>query len=242
MAERIQSLVEAQRRLLGDISHELRSPLARQNVAIGIARRRAGPELTVTLDRIAREAERLNEMIGQLLTLSRTEVGADTLNTRPIDLCALVKEIADNANFEARARDRAVRVTTMESCNPHGAPELLSSAIENVVRNAVRYTAPQTEVEISVRCEESNHQPHAVVSVRDHGPGVIDKEIQEIFRPFYRVEDARDRKTGGTGLGLSIADRAVRLHSGEITARNATDGGLIVEIRIPLRDGDRTVK
>jgi signal transduction histidine kinase len=233
MAERIQTLVEAQRRLLGDISHELRSPLARQNVAIGIARRQAGAELTGTLDRIAREAERLNEMIGQLLTLSRTEVGAASLNTNPIDLCELVQEIAENANFEARAKDRSVRLTTMEPCRPKGAPDLLSSAIENVVRNAVRYTAPQTEVEISVRCESSNGNRDSIVSVRDHGPGVSEADIQAIFRPFYRAEDARDRMTGGTGLGLSIADRAVRLHGGVITARNASDGGLIVEIRIP---------
>jgi len=234
MAGRIESLVGAQRRLLGDISHELRSPLARQGVALGLARRSAGPLATSALDRIAREAERLNEMIGQLLALSRVETGTDRLQNVEIDLSALVKEVAEDADFEARGRERSVRVISDKPLAMRGVFELIRSAIENVVRNGVRYTAAATPVEISLTSEAGNEDRFAVISVRDHGQGVPQESIQEIFRPFYRVEDDRDRKTGGSGLGLSIAARAVHLHHGTIKAANASDGGLIVEIRLPI--------
>lgn len=236
MAGRIESLVEAQRRLLGDISHELRSPLARLRVALELARRRAGAEAGRALDRIEREAENINEMIGQLLTLSRVESGTGGLKNAPVELCALVREVADDADFEARNLDRSVRVKTCEACTTNGVASLLKSATENVVRNAVRYTAAGTAVEISLFCETLDAQERqAVIVVRDYGPGVPEEAIAEIFRPFYRVEDARDRQTGGSGLGLAIAARAIRLHDGTITAANASGGGLIVEMRLPLR-------
>jgi len=151
-----------------------------------------------------------------------------------IDLSALVKGIADDADFEARGRERSVRVINNEPLVMNGGFELISSAIENVVRNAVRHTAERTQVEISLTREPVNPNRYAVISVRDHGQGVPEESIREIFRPFYRVEDDRDRKTGGTGLGLSIAARAVHLHQGTIKAANAKDGGLIVEIRLPI--------
>jgi two-component system sensor histidine kinase CpxA len=236
MAERIESLVASQRRLLGDISHELRSPLARLGVALELARRRSGPEASSMLDRIGREAESINEMIGQLLTLSRAESGTDGLRNIKINLCALLQEIADDADFEARSRARRVHTTTCQDCTITGVAPLIKSAIENVVRNAARYTAEDTEVEITLVCEESNGQSQAVINVRDHGAGVPEEAINKIFRPFYRVEDARDRQTGGSGLGLAIAARAVRLHGGTITAANAADGGLIVEMKLPLKE------
>jgi two-component system, OmpR family, sensor histidine kinase CpxA len=234
MAGRIESLIEAQRRLLADISHELRSPLARQGVALGLARRNAGPQATPALDRIEREAGRLNEMIGQLLALSQVESGAERLESDEVDLAALVKEVADDADFEARGRDRSVRIVESESLRIRGVFELVRSAIENVVRNAVRYTETGTQVDIALTSAGVDRDRFAVIRVRDHGKGVPEKSIKEIFRPFYRVEDDRDRKTGGTGLGLSIAARAVRLHQGTIKATNAEDGGLIVEIRLPI--------
>lgn len=234
MAGRIESLMEAQRRLLTDISHELRSPLARQGVALGLARRNAGPQATPALDRIEREAERLNEMIGQLLALSRVESGTDRLANEEVDLAALVKEVADDADFEARGRERSVRIVESQPLRISGVFELVRSAIENVVRNAVRYTEAGTQVDIALTSEAVNGDRFAVISVRDHGKGVPEEAIKEIFRPFYRVEDDRDRKTGGTGLGLSIAARAVRLHQGTIKASNAKDGGLMVEIRLPI--------
>lgn len=236
MATRIETLVNAQHRLIRDISHELRSPLTRLRVALELVRRRAGPEVLAGLDRIEREAESINEMIGQLLSLSRLESGTDGLKNVEIDLCALVHEIADDADFEAQSRDSSVHMTSCEECTTTGVAELLRSAIENVVRNAVRYTAAGTEVEITLRCEGLDGERDAVVSVRDHGAGVPEEAIEEIFRPFYRVEDARDRESGGTGLGLAIAARAMRLHGGAIKAANVPDGGLMVEMRLPLRE------
>src|SRR5437588_2278530 len=235
MAQRVESLVEAQRRLLGDISHELRSPLARQGVALGLARRRSGPEAVTALDRIEREGERINEMIGQLLALSRIESGTDGLENVRVDLSALVREVAEDADFEARSHDRSVQIIEDEPLQMVGVPELIRSAIENVVRNAIRHTEKHTQVELSLASESVNGNLWAAIRVRDHGKGVPENAIEEIFRPFYRVEDARDRTTGGTGLGLSIAARAVRLHRGTINASNAKDGGLIVEIGLPLR-------
>jgi signal transduction histidine kinase len=234
MAGRIESMVELQRRLLRDISHELRSPLTRLGVALELVRRRAGPEAGPGLDRIARESESINGMIGQLLTLSRLESGTDRLNNVRVDLCALVQDIAGDADFEAQSRNRSVRVIACEACTMNGVVELLRSAIENVIRNAVHYTAEGTEVETALRCEDVESKRYAVINVRDHGTGVPDEAIDKIFRPFYRVEDARDRQTGGTGLGLAIAARAVFSHGGTIKAANASGGGLAVEIRLPM--------
>ena len=195
--------------------------------------RKAGPEAGSALDRIEREGERLNEMIGQLLTLTRLESGTHGLEHTGIDLSRLLQDIADDADFEARGRNRSVQVVRDEPTSIKGAPEMIHSAIENVVRNAVRHTAEGSAVEVSLSSESRNGDRMALVSVRDHGQGVPEEVIKEIFRPFYRVEPDRDRKTGGAGLGLSIAARAVRLHHGTIKAFNANDGGLVVEIRLP---------
>jgi two-component system sensor histidine kinase CpxA len=234
MAERVETLVNAQQLLIRDISHELRSPLTRLNVALELARRRAGAEAAPALDRIEREAASINEMIGQLLALSRVESGADGLKTVKLDLCDLVRAVAEDAEFEAQARGRSVRVTACDPCQTTGAIELLRSAVENVVRNAVSYTAEGTEVLIALRCESVGTERRAVISVRDRGAGVPEEVIEKIFRPFYRVEDARERQTGGTGLGLAIAARAVHLHGGSISAANSPGGGLVVEISLPV--------
>jgi signal transduction histidine kinase len=228
MAEKIETLINSQRRLLGDISHELRSPLARLNVALELARQRAGADAASALERIQHEAENLNEMIGQLLTLTRLESGAEGLRKTPFDLVKLVGAITDDAQFEAASRNRAVRLKTSSHCTIVGNEPLLRRAIENVVRNAVQYTAPGTEVEVELNCSRS-----AVITIRDHGPGVPENALREIFRPFYRVDDARDREAGGVGLGLAIADRAVRLHNGSLEAANAATDGLVVTIRLP---------
>ncbi len=241
MAEQIESLVQAQRRLLGDISHELRSPLARLNVALELARQRSGAEAAGALARIQREAENLNEMIGQLLTLTRLQTGAREIQKAEFDLCRLVREIADDAEFEAQSDNRVVTLESDASCAFTGNEQLLRRAIENVVRNAVHYTAAGTNVEITMRraASEVNHG-EITITVRDHGPGVPDAVLEEIFRPFYRVDDARDREAGGVGLGLAIAERAIQLHGGKVTAANAPDGGLIVTIRLVSDDGSKT--
>jgi signal transduction histidine kinase len=238
MAEKIQLLIDRQRRLLGDISHELRSPLARLNVALELARQRSGSEATSALERIQREAEILNEMIGQLLALTRLESGAEELRKVELDLESLVREVVKDADFEARARNRSVRLAATEPVTIDGVPNLIRRAIENVIRNAVHYTAERTEVDIKLFTDS---EARAVIVVRDHGPGVPDEVLTEIFRPFYRVDEARDREAGGVGLGLSIAERAVRLHGGKVEAANASDGGLIVTIKVPKQTSKQQV-
>lgn len=229
MAEKIQQLIESQRRLLGDISHELRSPLARLNVALELARQRSGADATSALERIQREAELLNEMIGQLLALTRLESGASEIQKSEFDLAYLVREIVTDADFEAQARSRTAKLEAPEHCPMVGNEQLLRRAIENVIRNAVQYTAANTEVEVKLVCGDDTRE----ITVRDHGAGVPEKELGEIFRPFYRVDEARDREAGGVGLGLAIAERAVRLHGGKVLATNAGTGGLQVTITIP---------
>jgi two-component system sensor histidine kinase CpxA len=227
MAERIESLMNNQQRLNRDISHELRSPLARMNVALEIARGKANPETAPILDRIETESERLNDMIGRLLTLAKLESGSHDIESLRIDLDELVKDVAADADFEARAKGRYVNVSKADHCVVLGSENLLRSAIENVLRNAVRYTAEGTAVDVSVI--RSNGK--VVVKVADQGGGVPDEELKNLFRPFYRVGEDRTRRTGGIGLGLAIAERAVNAHKGAISARNE-NGGLVVEIKV----------
>jgi two-component system sensor histidine kinase CpxA len=235
MAERLESMVKAQQRLLGDISHELRSPLARLGVALGLARQRSGPDANGALDRIERESDNLNEMISQLLTLTRLESGTDGRKRAEIDLAALVRDVAEDADFEARSVNRSVQVVWTERCTINGIEELLRSAVENVVRNAVRFTPEGTAVEVALQRQNGASDRYAVISVRDRGKGVPEEALERIFRPFYRAEDARDRQSGGgTGLGLAITERAVRMHGGSVVATNAKDGGLSVEMRLKL--------
>jgi len=233
MAERIETLVNAQSRLLNDISHELRSPLARLNVALGLARQRSGPDAAATLDRIEREATRLNELIGRLLMLARLESGEPTLDRVPVHLDDLLRDVIDDAQYEAQGRHCRVICPKADDCLVMGNPALLRSAVENVVRNALRYTREGTDVEVRLDCMQQGNNAEAVIRVLDNGPGVPEDALGKLFRPFYRLADARDRQSGGVGLGLSITERAVRLHSGLVKAMNRPGGGLLVEIRLP---------
>jgi len=235
MAARIEALLGAQARLLRDISHELRSPLARLGVALDLLRKRTPPEAETHLSRIEREAARLNEMIGQLLSLSRWETGADGARPRRVDLSALVREVSEDADFEARSQNRSVEIVECDACETAGTPALLRSAFENVVRNAVRHAPEGTAVQVSLKCLGGGAgEGEAVLRVRDDGPGVPEDSLREIFRPFYRVDDSRTRETGGVGLGLAITERAVRLHAGSVSAANLPGGGFVIEIRLPL--------
>jgi two-component system sensor histidine kinase CpxA len=235
MAERLEILVKAQSRLLNDISHELRSPLARLNVALGLARQRSGPESAEMLERIELEASRLNEMIGRILTLARLEDGEQRVPQTPVPLDELVVNVAEDAEFEAQARHCHVHTTIPEGdWEVPGIASLLHSAVENVVRNAIRYTQEGTAVEIELTSAEGDTGPEAVIAVSDSGPGVPPDSLGKLFEPFYRLDDSRGRLTGGTGLGLTITERAVRFHKGRVSAANRPEGGLRVEIRLPL--------
>ena len=257
MAERIEGLVDSQSRLLKDVSHELRSPLARLSVALGLARQRVtpevAPELENSLNRIEVEADRLNQLIQRLLTISRLESGTDGLHKTQLSLRELVEQVAHDAEYETPGR--GCRVTTSSASladttagvSAVGAdeflveadPDLLRSAVENVVRNATRYTAEGTTVEVRLERQAAGkgEAGEIVIRVLDSGPGVPDEALCKIFEPFYRLDDARNRQTGGAGLGLSIADRAIKLHGGQLRASNRPEGGLEVEIRIPAAAG-----
>ena len=233
MAARLQILIGSQNQLLSDVSHELRSPLARLQVALGLARQRQQHQTNAELDRIEHEAERLNELIGQLLSLTRLESNTRLAHSEPVDVAALLAEVAENADFEARAANRQVRTINTLSATIEANEPLLRSALENVVRNAVRYTDEDTSVDITLQ-HDPERPDWLLIQVRDHGPGVPDDMLTKLFEAFVRVGDARDRESGGYGLGLAIAERAIHLHGGVISASNEPNGGLNVRIRLPL--------
>jgi two-component system sensor histidine kinase CpxA len=232
MAERLEALVGAQKRLIADISHELRSPLTRLGLALELARRRPA-DGTSALDRAERETRRLNELIGKLLVLSLMEGGNEMIERSVVQLGDLVADVVADADFEACTQHRTVKSAIIEQCTTIGNPDLLRSAVENVVRNAVRYTPEETEVQVSVHLEGSDNDSVAVIEVSDHGPGVPEAELSQLFRPFYRVDPARGQDAGGTGLGLAITQRAVELHKGSVSARNSPGNGLLVKISVP---------
>jgi two-component system sensor histidine kinase CpxA len=235
MAERLESLVAAQRLLLRDVSHELRSPLARLSVALELAREESQPEMEGHLARIEREAQLLNKLIGQLLSLSQMESAQRIPDAEAIAMKPLIVRLQEDAEYEAQSHHCSVVLTSAAECEVSGNAELLYRALENIVRNAITYTAEGTTVEIALTCERTDTGCDAVVKVMDRGAGVSEEQLKAIFQPFYRLDHARERSTGGSGVGLAIADRAIRLHAGELSAVNRPGGGLVVEVRIPCR-------
>jgi two-component system sensor histidine kinase CpxA len=230
MAERLEILIGAQQRLISDVSHELRSPLTRLKLALDLARGDSGNGLSPALDRIEREAERLSALVGMLLTLSRLESGDSQPETEMVHIPDLLAEIAADAEIEAQSRHCAIELDRMAECWIEGNHELLRSAFENVIRNAIRYTTPGTAVRVSTACDDHDVR----VVVQDRGPGVPETELDNLFKPFYRVDTSRERRTGGVGLGLAIAERAIKLHNGKISAGNLKEGGFQIEISLPL--------
>ncbi len=226
MAGRVETLLTAERRLLLDISHELRSPLARLGVAAELARSDENRE--AALNRIQKESERLNDLVSGLLQVTRAESDPGALGAEAVRIDDVLAEVAEDCAVEARARGCRLEYTANGAATVKGDPELLRRAVENVVRNAIRYAPPDTGVEMKLEV----HGPSVAVRVRDHGHGVPAEALARIFDPFYRVDSDRNRASGGVGLGLSIARRAVELHKGTIRARNAQPG-LEVEIELP---------
>lgn len=226
MADRIQTLMSAERRLLLDISHELRSPLARLNVALELAR--MGDDLHSHLNRIQKEADRLNALVGELLQVTRVEGDPSQLGAQSFALEELLEEIVEDGRLEADARGVGISLDA-QPVSMAGDPELIRRAIENVIRNAIRFSPKGKDVEVRTSRQDSR----VIIAVRDYGPGVPDESLNLIFDAFYRVESDRDRASGGAGLGLAIARRAVELHRGTVSARNARPG-LTVEVDLPV--------
>ena len=227
MADRIQTLVNAERRLLMDISHELRSPLARLGVAIELAR--GGADNQASLDRIQKEGERLNELVGELLDVTRAEGDPAQRKHELIPLGDILDEVVEVSQIEAEAHGSKVELTVESTGAVEGDPVLLRRAVENVIRNAIRYSPPGESIQVHLAALNGR----ARITTRDRGPGVPESSLPLLFEPFYRVDSHRNRESGGVGLGLSIARRAVELHHGQIKASNAQPG-LSVEITLPL--------
>jgi two-component system, OmpR family, sensor histidine kinase CpxA len=233
MAGRVEALVTSQRQLISDISHELRSPLTRVNATLGLARQRLGQN--VLFDRIERDTERLNDMIGRLLTLARLDMPIATPDMQRTDLKAVIADVVADVEWEARDRNCRIDLVCGGNCEIDANPDLLQSAAENIIRNAIRYTAPGTIVEVHLECRRRDSGAVAIIRVSDRGPGVPAAELSNIFRPFYRVADARDRQSGGVGLGLAIVERVARVHGGGVHAENRPGGGLEVVMTVQAR-------
>ena len=227
MADRIQTLLAAERRLLLDISHELRSPLARLGVAVELAR--SGEDREHMLDRIQKEADRLNELVAELLQVTRVEGDPSRQKMDTVHLDELLGDLVYDSLLEAKAKECTLLLKAPVAVVLNGDEELIRRAIENVLRNAIRYAPPGTPVDVELRKSADVAQ----VSVRDYGPGVPENALPRIFDAFYRVDTDRNRLSGGLGLGLAIARRAVELHKGKLSARNANPG-LLVEIEFPI--------
>ncbi len=231
MAEQMQSLVKSREQLLHDVSHELRSPLARMHMAIGLARQ--SPDRTpALLDRIEQESSRMDELVGKLLTLSRVESGENRFDEY-FDLLELIQVIVNNSTFEAEQAGVKIKLSkpSIENqepdCTIRGDAELIRRALENVIRNAIRHSPQGTVVEVSVTADHSSK--NSIIKITDQGSGVPQESLNEIFEPFVRLEK---NKSHGTGLGLSIAKRAIKAHGGKIKAENIATGGLAVTIML----------
>jgi len=227
MSARLLTLMEGQRRLLHDVSHELRSPLARLQAAIGLAHQQPD-KIQPSLERIERESVRMDRLVGELLTLSRLEASTTLPACEPVDLVEMVDQIADDARFEAGAR---IQVHAPAPVTVRGAPDLLWSAVENIVRNAVKHGGAGSDVEVELRGENGQVD----IDVLDRGPGIAPEHLGEIFEPFFRSHPTMNN-VDGHGLGLAIARRVVDSHGGRITAANRIGGGLRVTITLPLAE------
>jgi signal transduction histidine kinase len=235
MAARLRVLLESRQQLLRDISHELRSPLARLQIALGLARR-PGAELARELDRIEHETQRLDDLIGEILNLCRLDDPARQRDSEPVALDELLDSLCEDARLEAEARGVRIDLRAAAGLVVRGDRELLHRAVENVVRNAIRFSP--TDGLISVVAEAADGD--ARIQVADQGPGVPAELLGRIFEPFFRVGSARDRESGGNGIGLAITARVIGLHGGSVSARNRDSGGLLVELRMPAATSPRT--
>jgi signal transduction histidine kinase len=227
MAERIGMLVTAERRLLQDISHELRSPLARLSFAAELTR--TAPDRNAAVERLKKEIDRLTALVGALVEVTRAEGDPSATRLEPLHLGDLLRNVVEDCRVDADARGCTVGVNGELDLTLRGDRELLRRAVENVVRNAIRYTPRGSTVD--VRMEHSGQTVR--ISVRDSGPGVPEELLPKIFQPFFRVDDSRDSSTGGVGLGLAIAHRAISVHHGRLWAQNVNPG-LSVCIELPL--------
>lgn len=232
MAEQLENNISAHQRLLGDVSHELRSPLTRLQLAVALAEKNMGntEEQQKHLTRCELEVDRLDEMIADVLTLSRLEHGQNSFKTENTDLNKLVDHVINDCQYFANSKNVTINRKGAVSCNIAADSKLLISAISNVVNNAVKYSPENNDVKVSLNDE--NEQ--IVLTISDQGTGVPEHMLTKLFSPFFRVADGRERRSGGTGLGLAITQQAIGLHHGEVYAQNQEPHGLKVTIKLPI--------
>ena len=237
MVERMSTFVRSQKELLSTVSHELRSPLTRMIMSLALLRKQSPPDSEDLLRRMERDVERVDTLMGQLLTLARLETGLSEGRDN-VDFSQLVQEVVADGDFEARSCGKSVRLQAEGSIVIEKADQqALRSACENIVRNAIRFSRPGSEVEVILRTQRMSPSLPAILLVRDYGPGVPEDLLQQIFQPFFRVKEPNGdlRASKGTGLGLAIALEAIRQHRGTIIASNANPIGLEVKIMLPTR-------
>ncbi|WP_263418093.1 sensor histidine kinase [Terriglobus albidus] len=241
MAERVSELIDAQKLLVRDISHELRSPLTRLRLALELAREDNLLD-QASFDRMARQTDKVNDLIREILTLSLLESTGELPRSESFSMRTLIEELLPDVNFEAAARSCTIRLSSQAEAgvNVTGQKEMLQRAVENVLRNAIRYSPSGGVIDVELSLGEDGgtemsgvHHQWLCVSIRDMGPGIPVEHLTQIFRPFYRVDLARSESSGGFGVGLAIAERAVHLHGGKIVAKNRATGGLDVQIWMP---------
>lgn len=231
MSDEIKNQFQQREELLRDISHELRSPLARMRVASELIKEKIDASNSSEIDRIECEISRLDDLIGEIIDFSKLTNQSSQVNKQQINLVELIQQIIADVNFEGESTHKqATFNTSYTRVDIYANKTLIMRAIENVLRNALKYSANDTDVTCSLALE--NHQ--AIIAVADKGPGVPEHELEQIFEPFYRTSKSRDRKSGGTGLGLAISKQAIEVHQGEIKANNGEEHGLVVTIRLPL--------
>ena len=229
MADELRQQIQSERNLLSGVSHELRSPIARMRLALVLARSSDKPEREEMLDRIEQDTIQLDSMLERILTVARLESGQYRPKFESVSLNEIIDEVLDDARFEAAATGATIHYIDDAIVSVIGDPGLMRSAIENVVRNAIFYSGQNGAIEVRLRMDDG----HAVVSVRDNGPGVPEEALPLLFKPFYRVDGSRVTSTGGMGLGLAIVRNAMAAHGGTVTAQNAAPHGLEVELRLP---------
>lgn len=237
MVQKLEQLMVAQQNLLHDVSHELRSPLSRMHAAVGLVRQNP-LKIEETILRIEREANQLDELVGELLTLSRLDSGiSQQQQIERIALVESISQISDDADFEAAAYNKSVNfIQPNIEIWLDAQPELLYRAIENIIRNAVKYSEENTIIDVCIVVESTTDGKFVLITVTDKGPGVPEKDLEHIFKPFVRV----DNQPRGFGLGLAISQRAVIAHKGTIVAQNRIDThGLIMTIRLPITNQRR---
>lgn len=228
MTERVNVLLESRHQLLRDVSHELRSPLARLQALLSISRQKGAALEPAHLDRMEYELERLDTLIGEILTFTRLEATED-LKLQATDLVDLVENIIDDASLEAQPAGKLLRLLAPERCMIQLDNSLMQPAIENVIRNAVRHTADNSEVLVTIETEDTQVR----IIVEDQGPGIPEAQLSRIFEPFYRIGEGRETSSGTGGIGLAISERGIRLHGGSISASNRQTTGLRMLITLP---------